>query len=566
MKKVKGLFVLSILGVFALTGCTFTQINNNGKDIDNISGDEVSGSTTEVDIDDDTVTAEFTLKDSSDNTLSATNGVYTITSGGSYTATGKLEGQIAVNAASQNVELELNGVSLTNSSVSPIYVSTCSSFELKVKKDTTNYIYDTRTTDYSTTTTSDGTAAVYVDDGNLKVTGKGTLSVVSYANSGIHGKDNVVVKNVTMLIKAVNNGIKGNDKVTIEENPTLGIVAGNNGIITSNSVLGSSVQHGYIYINGGSLTINSYGDAIDAAYAIEMGTSTDTDGTTYTPTLDIYTNIYSSYTLTTVTSGVNVRKGPGGSRDNGGGGFGGGGWSGGSSAEKADDSAKAFKAVESITINAGNIFTYTYDDGLHTNEDTLDTGSTGKATININGGTLKMKASDDAIHSDGILNINGGTIYVSESHEAIEAKTINVAGGNTTVFGNDDGVNASNAINVSGGRLDVTVSPNGDTDGIDSNGTITISGGTIVTRGPNQDTACPLDSDGAQKMTGGTLLVLGYAPKNLTTSGVTKTTLSGGLTTGDHTVTIGSSTITYNNAYSYSGSLTVYGSGTASVK
>ena len=67
----------------------------------------------------------------------------------------------------------------------------------------------------------------------------------------------------------MNNGIKGNDKVKIEEDPTIGIVCGNNGIRTSNSDVGTNAQHGYIYITGGTITINSYGDGIDAEYGSE---------------------------------------------------------------------------------------------------------------------------------------------------------------------------------------------------------------------------------------------------------------------------------------------------------
>ena len=555
MKK----FWLLMISILGLSGCSI--IDNRSSSIE-ITGSEVSGVTSDVIVTEDTVSSSFTLKDSNNNSITPTNNVYKITGSGTYTASGKLEnGQIYVNSPSNEVELVLEDVSISNSSVSPIFVYDVSDFTLKVKNETTNYIYDNRTTDYSTTTSDTvGTSAVFVRNGDLKINGKGTLSVTSVANSGIHGKDNVTVKNTTMLIKAVNNGIKGNDKVSIEENPNISIIAGNNGIITSNSDLGDSVQHGYIYIYGGSLTINSYGDGIDAAYAVVINSSTDSEGTRYTPSLDIYTNKYSSYTLSSVISNPNNLNAGGPPPGGGGGGFG-----GGTSAEKADDSAKAIKAVESITIDAGEIFTYTYDDGLHTNSDTMENGKKGSANIKISGGSLKMKASDDAIHADGTLTIGGGTIYISESHEGIEGNNVIITGGDTTVFANDDGVNASSLINISGGRLDVTVNPNGDTDGIDSNGTITITGGTIITRGPNSEMAAPLDADGTMKMSGGTLVVCGYAPRKLTATGLTKTSSTNGLSIGNHTVTIGTITINYSNTYSYKGNTTVYANATATI-
>lgn len=577
--KIKKLLlpVLALSLTYSLLGCkkkevsttitndivTTSKTNNS----DTINGDDVNGNTSNIEIDDDEISAEFVLKDADNNIIEGVSGIYTISAGGTYTACGKLEkGQIYVNAIDEEVELTLEGISIANDEVSPIFVNDCSDFTLKVKKGTTNYIYDNRTTDYSETDDeSIGKAAIYVSNGDLKINGKGTISVISLYNSGIHGKDNVTIKNCTMLVKAMNNGIKGNDKVTIEENPTIGIVAGNNGIITSTSDLSSKgKQQGYIYINGGTITINSYGDGIDAAYAVEIGTSTDSDGVTYTPTIDIYTNIYSSYsTTTTLNSGIKAQNyympmgGPGG-------GFDGGGFNGGSSAEKADESAKAIKANESINITAGTIFAYTYDDCLHTNDDTLDTGTKANANINISGGTLNLKASDDAIHADGTLTIEEGNIYISESHEGIEGNIINVNGGSVTVFANDDGVNASKQINVNGGRLDVTVSANGDTDGIDSNGTITITDGIVIARGPNSNMAAPIDADGTIKITGGTVIIVGYY--GMISTSLTKTQSTSGCTKGNHTVTIGSTTINYTNTNSYSGTTTVLSSGSATVK
>ena len=563
--KHKLLGALSILGIMALVSCSSAK---NSGDNSN-TGDDISGNTTSIELEEDNINTDFKLVDENGIQIYGVNNIYTISSAGVYTASGKLEsGQIYVDAADEDVELDLDNASISSALLSPIYVNDCNDFTLKSVKDQTSYIYDNRTTDYSNSTDdTNGTGAVYVKNGDLKIKGKGSLLVTSAANSGIHGKDNVSIKNVTMLVKAVNNGIKGNDKVTIEENPKLGIVAGNNGITTSNSELGSKSQHGYIYINGGEITINSYGDGIDAAYAVEIGTSTDSNGIVYEPVLDVYTNIYSSYAQTSVTNTSNkYSPGPGTMPGQPGGGFDGGGMEGGKAAEKADQSAKAIKANEAINITAGKIFTYTYDDGLHTNYDeALENGNMPSAAITISGGTLEMKASDDAIHSDKSLTITGGTIYVAEAHEGIEGKTINIEGGDITVFATDDGVNASTSINITGGRLDVNMAASGDVDGIDSNGTLTISGGVVITRGPNSEMAAPLDADGTIKLSGGIIIVLGYAPRNATVS-IQKTTSTNGLTKGDHTVTVGSETITYSNSNAYSGSTTVYANASATIK
>ena len=551
------LLALSLVTLLASCGSSSSAESGSTKT------SSATGQTSDVSINSDSISSDFALTNGAGTAITSTNGVYSIAEAGVYTASGKLAGQIYINAPSAEVELDLNGVSITNDSVSPIFVKDCAEFNLKVLKGTSNYVYDNRTTDYSETTDETiGTAAIYSSNGDIKIKGSGTLSVTSLANSGITGKDNVTVKNVTMLVKAVNNGIKGNDKVTIEENPTLGIVAGNNGIRTSNSDKGSSAQHGYIYINGGNITINSYGDGIDAEYGVEFGTSLDDDGNTCVPVVDIYTNIYSSYSYSTVSSAAKqAYSGPGRN----GGGFDGGGMNGGKSAEKADDSAKGIKANESINVNAGQIYCYTYDDGIHANKgESLENGSTSKGNITIGGGTLNLKASDDAIHADGTLSVTNGTITIAESHEGLEANAINISGGEMTIYASDDAVNACASIVISGGRVDVNMPASGDVDGLDSNGTFSISGGTVITRGPNSDMAAPIDTDGTLSLTGGTLIVIGYCPRFNTN--LTKSTSTSGLSSGSHTVTIGNQTISYTNSYSYSGSTTVYGSGSATVK
>ena len=579
MNNSKVLLLLTSLGLLA--SCTTPVeviepgVETNPGSTETPDTTDTGGTSTDVDIPEDTVSKSFTLKDGDGNAISPTNGRYLISSAGSYTAKGKLEeGQIYINASEAEIELELAGVSISNSSVSPIFVETAAEVAIKVKKETENYIYDNRTTDYSENKDDTvGKSAIWAADGDLKFKGTGSLVVLSVANSGIHGKDNVSIKNVELLVKAVNNGIKGNDKVKIEENPTISIVAGNNGIITSNSDEGSKAQHGYIYIYGGNITINSYGDGIDAAYSIVMDDSVDEDDATvtYSPNVSIYTNKYSTYSVTSVTS--SAVRGPGG-----GGGFpgggGGGGWSGGSSAEKSDSSAKGMKAANSIEIAGGTYYSHTYDDGIHANNDALENNTTGTGNVTISdNASLSIKASDDGIHADGTLTIEGGEILILDyaenksTHEALEGNIINMTGGTATVRAGDDGVNASTSINISGGRLDVTVSPNGDTDGIDSNGSITISGGIVITRGPNNQNMSPLDADGSIKINGGTTIIIGYAPTRISTN-LTKSQVSNaGLSTGDHTVTVGGTTINYNNAYSYSGKTTVYSVlGSATIK
>lgn len=242
-----------------------------------------------------------------------------------------------------------------------------------------------------------------------------------------------------------------------------------------------------------------------------------------------------------------------------------------------------------ILIEGGTFNINTVDDAIHANS----------GSVLIKGGALTINTSDDGIHADTNLEISGtAVIKIEASYEGIEAQTINISGGDTTINALDDGVNATNSnlteseqskvcqINVSGGRLDVTVNPNGDRDGIDSNGGIKITGGVVITRGPNSQMASPMDSANGISITGGVVIVIGNALGSSSRRGggpgggpggpggegsfsttLTKTQSSSkGLSSGNHTVTVGGTTINYNNAYTYSGYVTVYADASATIE
>lgn len=240
----------------------------------------------------------------------------------------------------------------------------------------------------------------------------------------------------------------------------------------------------------------------------------------------------------------------------------------------------------SIVIEGGTFNINTVDDSIHANS----------GSVLIYGGTVNIETSDDGIHADANLKISGDAdITISNCYEGIEAETIEIVGGKTTITALDDGVNTTNSnltesqqkqvcqINISGGILDVTVSTNGDRDGIDSNGGIKITGGIVVARGPNNQNACPLDADNAVSIMGGTVII-GYAPgssngggmggpgggrpgmqgsSSFTSTHTQTKSSSKELSSGNHTVVVSDLTVSYYNAYSYSGYATVYAAATA---
>lgn len=139
--------------------------------------------------------------------------------------------------------------------------------------------------------------------------------------------------------------------------------------------------------------------------------------------------------------------------------------------------------------------------------------------LNLESGTLTIRAADDAVHCDYEMNIgapdtDGPTITVTDCNEGLEAATLNIFSGEITVHADDDCINAANSdlesydfsVTISGGTLTLDSAGN---DGIDSNGDLTVTGGTVVVWTADHAAEQPLDADGDITITGGTVLAAG---------------------------------------------------------
>ena len=204
-----------------------------------------------------------------------------------YSISGKLRGNIVIDVGdSYKFDLELHGLSLVCNTTNPITVVSGDEVAIKAKKDTKNYIYDMRTAIDSTDETL-YSGAIH-SDVDLEIGGKGELNVISENNNGIHSKDDLQVKNLTLLVACIDNSLKGNDGVEIEGGNTTLIASGGDCIKTSNSDISEKGnQRGSISIVGGTHNLYAACDGIDAAY-----NATVDDSTTV---LNIYTDKYSNY-------------------------------------------------------------------------------------------------------------------------------------------------------------------------------------------------------------------------------------------------------------------------------
>jgi hypothetical protein len=531
MKKITSL-LLAIIIMISFASCQAqTADTENEASTENMAASDTSVSANEAD-------GEFSLT-TQDGSFTNSGSIYTISSAGTYSLSGYLEGQIIVDAGDDDeVIIELSGATITYGSDSPIKIINADKVEISAKKDTENTVSDTRTAE--TDDEDQGKGAIYAKC-DLKIKGKGTLVVSSSYNNGIHTTKDLTVKNLSLKVTAPNNALKGDDSVTIESGTVVAISTEGDGVKTENTdVSKNGVTRGDIVISGGTVTIYAAGDGFDSAHNFDL---TSSEGET--PSVTVYTGSYSSYT----------------------------------SDNAATTSYKGVKAQNEINIADGSITLQTYDDGLHADYgEAFDDGNTGSGTVNISGGTVTMNvyapanktaggrsgpggwggqqsvAGADGIHADGELNISGGETVIDSAYEGLEANVINISGGKTYVSANDDGVNACSGaktpqINVAGGYLDVAVSQSGDTDGIDSNGSYSQTGGVVITRGPSSDMAAAIDADGQVTVSGGTLIVLGYG--RVSTGGNVKSVSVSLHSQGSHTVKIDGVSYTFTNAEAY---------------
>ncbi len=431
----------------------------------------------------------------SDGEYTQNGNIYTLTKAGTYTLKGNLpDGQIRVEAGEDDeVELDLDGVSIVCSFDSPIYAAEADKVKIVALENTVNVLKDTRSP-LAGGEDGTGSGALYALC-DLTLSGTGSLNVTSSFNNGVHTKDDLKIKDLTLSVTAPNNAIKGNDSVSVGSGKVTAVSTEGDGIKTDNSDLSSKgVQRGTVAISGGEVTIYAACDGIDAAYdAVISGDPTS---------VSIYTHGYSSYTADGAKKTTSQN------------GF-----------VKSADSAKGIKADNEVAVSGGTVDVHSMDDGIHANGDVaLENGEKPKGNVTLSGGKICVVSADDGIHADGTLLIKGGYIDVSESHEGLEGHLITIEDGEIHVYATDDGVNATSSggrasdgmITVSGGKIFVEVAGR-DVDGIDSNGSFTQTGGFVLVCNPNADMSgniSALDTDGSVSVTGGVIVALGTVPGN----------------------------------------------------
>lgn len=445
-----------------------------------------------------TLNNDAILCDSSN--VSIDGSTLTITSGGSYSISGTLkDGQIVVDCSdSDKVNIILNGVDVSCSSTSPIYINNADKTIITLADSSDNTITDSRNakTDDDTDKDISGSAIYSKDD--LTINGNGNLTVTGNYNNGIVCKNDLKLSGGNITVKALNNGIKGSDSVTIKNDVAIDISCDGDGIKTDYDTT-SNKDKGYIHIESGNITIKSIGDCLkaDTYITIDNGTFDLTSNGGYTNG----TSHNNDMGGMTPPNDFNPNQDNENSSDT-------------SSDSETTLKSKNISADGDITINSGTFNLNASNDCIHSN-----------SNIIINDGTFTINAGSKGIHSDYDCTINSGNIEVQNSYEGIEGTNIYVNDGTINITSSDDGFNACDNTETATGSNDFNVSSNAylefnggytyvnaSGDGLDSNGDIKFNGGVVVVEGPTISANGPLDcgdDNNIITIDGGTLIAGG---------------------------------------------------------
>jgi len=326
----------------------------------------------------DIILSGSTAQSSADG-CSISGSVVTITKSGTYRLSGKLDGQIVVDAGGENIRLVLDGVYITCTQSAPIYIRKGKLVTITLADGSQNTLTDGVQYEYDDAEKEEPSAAVF-SKADLILEGNGNLTVNANFNNGIQSKDTLEIHSGTYIVNAANHGITGKDSLEIGGG-SLNINAGGDGLRSNNA---DSADVGWISIVDGSITINAGQDGMHAESTLHIG-----GGEIYITAED--DGIHTDSSLEISGGKINISK-----------------------------SCEGIEG-ERVLISGGHINITASDDGINSaGGSDVESDRPGanmfavddSCDVTVNGGTVIVDADGDGIDSNGHLHIAGGTVLV----------------------------------------------------------------------------------------------------------------------------------------------------------
>ena len=383
----KSISIILIAAMLAMgsTGCA--TLNTTGSSGSGSVNEATQASQTDgiqIQLSDDKITTDSNSVEISDN-------VVTITEAGTYVLSGELsDGRIVVDTDKDaEVELVLNGVTLTCSNYAPIKIVKAGTATITLADGTENTLNDGAT--YDLEDEDDNTDAVIFSKDDLVLQGGGTLYINGAYKHGIVCKDNLEIKDGTYIIEAAEDGVKANDSLTVNGG-IFHISAGDDGMhvdeiftVNNGDITVAESYEGLeghqVIINNGTITITSSDDGINSNSG--SNSSSDTDNAQ----ADVQTDAQAEAGQ----QSGNPPEMPDGTTPGGNG---------------------EMQEMPQGTTPGGN--GEMQNSGMPgAGGGMIDMDADEDSLLQINGGTITINAGGDGLDSNGVLEVNGGTVYVS---------------------------------------------------------------------------------------------------------------------------------------------------------
>lgn len=164
---------------------------------------------------------------------------------------------------------------------------------------------------------------------------------------------------------------------------------------------------------------------------------------------------------------------------------------------KLNSKGDAIKAENEVIFRSGNF-------EINSGDDAIKVKSNKKGMLYIENANIDISSGDKGLTSDNDALIVGGTINVDAKGECITGKVINLLGGNINLKTSDDAINASDGkqdkkinqegvyIRILGGDINI----DSIMDGIDSNGDLYLEGGKVFISASENDNERIIDYNG----------------------------------------------------------------------
>lgn len=413
------------------------------------------------------------------------------------------DGSLTLNGSYKST-IELQGISLTNPTGAALDIQNGKRIDISAKNGTVNFLTDGKGSQKGAISCK----------GHIEFKGKGELSVTGNQSHAIYAKEYVEMKNLTLnILGAKKDGINCCQYFLMESGNLNITNTGDDGLQVAfkDDIDREAEDTGSISINGGTLTVTITADAAKCLKA-------DGDVSIKDGSLILVSNSAGIWDSSKSKTKASSCIGADGNVT----------ISGGTLDLKATGSGGKGISCDGVFTSEGGKTKIETTGGLLVY-------SNGNLNHNYTGDSERInsdyKSSSKGIKADSGVVINDGEFYITtatNNAEGIESKKeLEINGGTIFVKAYDDGINSSKDFKVNGGDITV-ISVVGD--GLDSNGNLYISGGNIRTLGSggmemgldaNTETGCSV------YITGGTLMAFGgsntYPNKTGSTQAFVKT-------------------------------------------